>query len=39
MLKMLRCRLGLLVSFFIFCVVPGAAVGSNLHRLVQPELL
>jgi len=29
----------LLVSFFVFCVVPCAAVGSNLQRLVPPELL
>lgn len=36
---MLRCRLVLLVSFFIFCVVPGIAVESDLRRLVQPELL
>ena len=40
MAKMLRCRLVLLVSFFIFCVVPGSiAMEGNLRRLVSPELL
>ena len=40
MLKMPRCKLVLLVSFFIFCVVPGSiAMESSLRRLVSPELL
>lgn len=40
MLKIPRCKLVLLVSFFIFCVVPGSiAMESSLQRLVQPELL
>jgi hypothetical protein len=37
---MLKCRLALLVSFFIFCIVPSSiAMESSLQRLVQPELL
>jgi len=40
MLKMSRCKLVLLVSFFIFCVVSGSvAAESSLERLVRPELL
>jgi outer membrane protein assembly factor BamB len=40
MLKMSRCKLVVLVSFFIFCVVPDTiAVENSLQRLVSPELL
>jgi len=39
MLKMSRCRLVLLVSFFVFCVVPGSMAEEGMQRLVSPELL
>jgi outer membrane protein assembly factor BamB len=40
MLKMSRGKLVVLVSFFIFCVVPDTiAVENSLRRLVSPELL
>jgi outer membrane protein assembly factor BamB len=39
MLKMSRCRLVLLVSFFVFCVVPDSMAMEGMQRLVSPELL
>ena len=36
---MLRCRLVLLVSFFIFCAVPEGIAVEGMQRLVSPELL
>ena len=39
MLKMSRCRLVLLVSFFVFCVVPEGIAMEGMQRLVSPELL
>jgi outer membrane protein assembly factor BamB len=39
MLKMSRCRLVLLVSFFVFCVVPESTAMEGMQRLVLPETL
>jgi len=36
---MVRCRLALVVSFFVFCVVPGSMATEGMQRLVLPELL
>lgn len=36
---MVRCRLALVVSFFVFCVVPGSMATEGIQRLVSPELL
>ena len=39
MLKMSRCGLVLLVSFFVFCVVSDSIAMEGMQRLVSPELL
>jgi outer membrane protein assembly factor BamB len=36
---MVRCRLALVVSFFVFCVVPDSMAMEGMQRLVSPELL
>lgn len=36
---MMRCKLALMVSFFVFCVVPCSMAMEDMQQLVSPELL
>jgi outer membrane protein assembly factor BamB len=36
---MARCRLALVVSFFVFCAIPEGKAAEGMQRLVSPELL